>query len=133
MNGFKFTKVEEIRATGAFFAFIEQDGKVVGEVRDDGRGGEPLHHFNTRQAEADYEAAAAALLPGADAWMLSNYLLSAASVNRKRNVVAIKSLDEFVNEGVYYDIKGATSADQMRQMAKGKDLLCWDKKQYAFV
>lgn len=73
-TGYRFTNVQTYpqmsEETTAYSATITKDGRTVGTIRNDGRGGADLPRFNTAQDDQDYADAAKAADPQeADSWV----------------------------------------------------------------
>lgn len=69
-TGYRLTNVETYplmsEETTAYSATITKDGRPIGTIRNDGRGGADLPRFNTAADRKDYETAAKAADPAED-------------------------------------------------------------------
>jgi hypothetical protein len=100
---YTLTAVKET-ASGAFTANINLDGKKVGSVENDGRGGSNLYWFIKPEYRADFEGTAADELPDEDFEVADAYtyrLLTLAAIARTRNVVFVENIEKMHQTGEY--------------------------------
>lgn len=140
-NVFTLAKAKEL-ASGAFYAEIKLNGKTVGDVSNDGRGGCDMYSFKDRESRELFTQTAKEVMgdkePGLeieDAYVTRLFL--AHTLNSVRTgLVGVASAEDYWENGRYtvYKKAGVSKEDIIKAVkAKHPDRIVWNKETQEFV
>lgn len=140
-NVFTLAKAKEL-PSGAFYAEIKLNGKMVGDVSNDGRGGCDMYSFKDRESRELFNKAAKEVMGNAetpfeieDAYVTRLFL--AHSLNSVRTgLVGVASAEDYWENGRYtvYKKAGVSKEDIIKAVkAKYPDRIVWNKDTQEFV
>ncbi|MCW2763825.1 MAG: hypothetical protein JWR85_4026 [Marmoricola sp.] len=140
-NVYTLAKAKEL-ASGAFYAEIKLNGKLVGEVSNDGRGGCDRYSFKDRENRELFTKTAQELMgesePGAeveDKFVTRLFLVHGLNSVRT-GLVAVSSPEDYWENGRYTVLKraGVTKAQIIEAVkAQSPDRIVWNKDTQEFV
>lgn len=140
-NVYTLAKAKEL-ASGAFYAEIKLNGKLVGEVSNDGRGGCDMYSFKDRENRELFTKTAQERMgeraPGAeveDQFVTSLFLVHGLNAVRT-GLVAVASPEDYWENGRYTVLKRAgVTKEQIIAMVKAQtpDRIVWNKDTQEFV
>lgn len=140
-NVYTLAKAKEL-ASGAFYAEIKLNGKLVGEVSNDGRGGCDMFSFKDHENRELFTKTATELMgerePGAeveDQFVTRLFLVHGLNAVRT-GLVAVASAEDYWENGRYTVLKRAgVTKEQIIALVKEKtpDRIVWNKDTQEFV
>lgn len=140
-NVYTLAKAKEL-ASGAFYAEIKLNGKLVGDVSNDGRGGCDMFSFKDHENRALFTKTAQEKMgerePGAEVEdKFVTHLFLAHTLNSVRTgLVAVTSPEDYWENGRYTVFKraGVSKEDIIKAVkANAPDRIVWNKDTQEFV
>lgn len=144
-DGYRVTKVHERMGHEgmSFDCVLTRNGKEVGEVSNDGNGGQDMSHFKDRD-EKDRFLSRSMLLTDTDfepeSFVVAD-MLGAAELNRRKSIPFLMGDDDFKKDGackLYPIPKGQSREDCLKDIAKaytgtGENVRLWDRDKCDFI
>lgn len=138
-NVYTLAKAKEL-ASGAFYAEIKLNGKMVGEVSNDGRGGCDMYSFKDHESHALFTKTAQEKMGDTGQEVEDRFVTQLFLVHGLNSVrtglVTVSSPEDYWENGRYGIIKsaGVTKAQIIEAVkAKTPDRIVWNKDTQEFV
>lgn len=138
-NVFTLAKAKEL-ASGAFYAEIKLNGKTIGEVSNDGRGGCDRYDFKDRESREAFTKGAQEAMGNAgqeieDQFVTRLFLTHGLNAVRT-GLVGVASAEDYWENGRYtvYKKAGVSKEDIIKAVKdKYPDRIVWNKETQEFV
>lgn len=140
-NVFTLAKAKEL-ASGAFYAEIKLNGKLVGDVSNDGRGGCDMYSFKDRESRELFTKVAKEVMGAGEPYVeiedayVTRLFLANALNSVRTGLVGVASPEDYWENGRYtvYKKAGVSKEDIIKSVkAKYPDRIVWNKDTQEFV